>query len=164
MSSQIRQNYSTEVEAAFNRLVNMHLRASYTNLSLGFYFDRDNVALEGVGHFFRELAEEKREGAERLLKMQNQLRGRALFLDVQKPSQDEWGKTLDAMEAALLLEKNLNQGLLDLHALGSARTDPHLCGFLENHFLDEEVKLIKKMGDHLTNLRRLSGPQADLGE
>ncbi|XP_053756668.1 ferritin light chain-like [Panthera pardus] len=164
MSSQIRQNYSTEVEAAFNRLVNMHLRASYTNLSLGFYFDRDDVALEGVGHFFRELAEEKREGAERLLKMQNQLRGRALFLDVQKPSQDEWGKTLDAMEAALLLEKNLNQGLLDLHALGSARTDPHLCGFLENHFLDEEVKLIKKMGDHLTNLRRLSGPQADLGE
>lgn len=34
MSSQIRQNYSTEVEAAVNRLVNMHLRASYTYLSL----------------------------------------------------------------------------------------------------------------------------------
>lgn len=68
MSSQIRQNYSTEVEAAVNRLVNMQLRASYTYLSLGFYFDRDDVALEGVGHFFRELAKEKREGAERLLK------------------------------------------------------------------------------------------------
>ena len=64
MSSQIRQNYSTEVEAAVNRLVNMQLRASYTYLSLGFYFDRDDVALEGVGHFFRELAREKREGAE----------------------------------------------------------------------------------------------------
>ncbi|XP_032448851.1 ferritin light chain-like [Lynx canadensis] len=164
MSSQIRQNYTTEVEAAVNRLVNMHLWASYTYLSLGFYFDRDDVALEGVGHFFRELAEEKREGAECLLKMQNQSSGRALFLDVQKPSQDEWGKTLDAMEAALLLEKNFNQGLLDLHALGSARADPHLCDFLENHFLDEEVKLIKKMGDHLTNLRRLSDPQAELGE
>ena len=34
MSSQIRQNYSTEVEAAVNRLVNMQLRASYTYLSL----------------------------------------------------------------------------------------------------------------------------------
>ena len=52
MSSKIRQNYSTEVEAAINRLLNMHLQASYTYLSLGFYFDRDNVALEGVGHFF----------------------------------------------------------------------------------------------------------------
>uniref|UniRef100_A0ABK0KWL6 Ferritin n=1 Tax=Rattus norvegicus TaxID=10116 RepID=A0ABK0KWL6_RAT len=150
MTSQIRQNYSTEVEAAVNRLVNLHLRASYTYLSLGFFFDRDDVALEGVGHFFRELAEEKREGAERLLKLQNERGGRALFQDVQKPSQDEWGKTL---------EKNLNQALLDLHALGSARTDPHLCDFLESHFLDKEVKLIKKMGNHLTNLRRVAGPQ-----
>ncbi|KAL1771903.1 ferritin light chain [Sigmodon hispidus] len=71
MTSQVRQNYSSEVEAAVNRLVNLHLRASYTYLSLGFYFDRDDVALEGVGHFFRELADKKREGAERLLKMQN---------------------------------------------------------------------------------------------
>ena len=54
------------------------------------------------------------------------------------------------MEAALALEKDLNQALLDLHALASTHTDPHLCVFLENHFLDEEVKLIKKMGDHLS--------------
>uniref|UniRef100_A0A8C2VGW1 Ferritin/DPS domain-containing protein n=1 Tax=Chinchilla lanigera TaxID=34839 RepID=A0A8C2VGW1_CHILA len=131
MSSQVRQNYSTEVEAAVNRLVNLHLRASYTYLSLGHYFARDDVAL-----------------------MQNQRGGRALFQDVQKPSEDEWGKTLDAMEAALAVEKNLNQALLDLHALGSAK----------NHFLDEEVKVIKKIGDHLSNLRRLAGPQAGLGE
>ncbi|XP_052019070.1 ferritin light chain [Apodemus sylvaticus] len=160
MTSQIRQNYSTEVEAAVNRLVNLHLRASYTYLSLGFYFDRDDVALEGVGHFFRELAEEKREDAERLLKLQNDRGGRALFQDVQKPFQDEWGKTLEAMEAALAQEKSLNQALLDLHALGSARADPHLCDFLESHFLDKEVKLIKKMGNHLTNLRRVAGSQA----
>ncbi|KAM7320727.1 hypothetical protein ACRRTK_019980 [Alexandromys fortis] len=64
------------------------------------------------------------------------------------------------MEAALALEKNLNQAVLDLHSLGSARTDPHLCDFLENHFLGEEVKVIKKMGNHLTNLRRLAaGPR-----
>ncbi|XP_055275116.1 ferritin light chain-like, partial [Moschus berezovskii] len=96
------------------------------------------------------------------LKLQNQRDGRALFLDMQKPSQDEWGKTQDAMEAALLVEKNLNQALLDLHGLASARGEPHICDFLENHFLDEEVKLIK--GDHLTTLRRLAGPQAGLGE
>ncbi|KAJ8784510.1 hypothetical protein J1605_008162 [Eschrichtius robustus] len=44
------------------------------------------------------------------------------------------------------------------------REDPHLCDFLESHFLDQQVKLIKKMGDHLPNLRRLAGPQAGLGE
>ncbi|ERE82661.1 ferritin light chain 1-like protein [Cricetulus griseus] len=57
---------------------------------------------------------------------------------VQKPSQDEWCKTQEAVDAALALEKNLNQVLLDLHSLGSGRTDPHLCDFLESHFLDEE--------------------------
>ncbi|KAL1770923.1 ferritin light chain 1 [Sigmodon hispidus] len=158
MTSQVRQNYSSEVEAAVNCLVNLYLWASYTYLSLGFYFDRDDLALEGVGHFC-ELADKKREGADCLLKMQNKRGGCTLLQDVQKPSQDEWGKTLEAMEAALALEKNLNQALLDLHSLGSARTDPHLYDFLENHFLDEEVKLIKKMGNHLTNLRRVTGPQ-----
>ena len=78
MSSQIRQNYSTEVEATVNRLVNMQLRASYTYLSLVFYFDRDDVALEGVDHLFRELAKEKCEGTECLLKLQPAWRPRPL--------------------------------------------------------------------------------------
>ncbi|ELK29052.1 Ferritin light chain [Myotis davidii] len=64
-----------------------------------------DVALEG------ELVE-KREGAELLLKLQNQLRSGILSQDLLKPPQD-----------------------------------PQLCGFLENHFRGEEVKLIKKMGD-----------------
>ena len=64
------------------------------------------------------------------------------------------------MKAALALKKNLNEALLDLHDLDSACTDPLLCDFLKNYFLDEEVKLIKKMGNHLTKIRRLAGPQA----
>ena len=46
----------------------------------------------------------------------------------------QWGKTQEAMEATLLVE-NLNQALLDLHGLGSAHADPHICDFLEKHFL-----------------------------
>ncbi|KAB0403036.1 hypothetical protein E2I00_011933 [Balaenoptera physalus] len=85
MSSQIRQNFSPGVEAAVHRLANVPLRAFYTYLSLGFCFDRDNVALEGMGHFFHGLTQEKHEGAERLLKMQNQCGCHALFQDGQKP-------------------------------------------------------------------------------
>lgn len=65
------------------------------------------------------------------------------------------------MEA--VVEENLNQALLEPQALGAAGTDSHLCEFGENHFLDEEVTLIQKMGDHLTNLRGLASPQAGLG-
>ena len=38
MSSQIRQNHLTEVEAAVHHLVNKYLQASYTYLPLGFFF------------------------------------------------------------------------------------------------------------------------------
>jgi ferritin light chain len=73
MIYQILQNYSTKVEATVNRLVNLNLRASYTSLSLGFYFHCD----DSVGHFC-ELVEKKGEGAQRLLKMQKQVGGCAI--------------------------------------------------------------------------------------
>ncbi|CAO2608367.1 Ferritin light chain 1 [Lemmus lemmus] len=56
------------MEAAVNHLVNLHLRASYTYLSLGYYFDQDDVALKNVGHFC-ELAEERPKGTKHLLKL-----------------------------------------------------------------------------------------------
>lgn len=68
------------------------------------------------------------------------------------------------METSLVLENNPNQALLVLHALGSAPADPHLYDFLSNHVLEEQVKLIKKMDNPLTNLCKLAGPQPGLGE
>ncbi|XP_036282470.1 ferritin light chain-like [Pipistrellus kuhlii] len=106
----------------------------------------DDVALEGVGHFLWELVEKKREGAEHLLKLQNQRPGRILFQDVLRPPRMS-GQTQDAREAALALARSLNQALLELRAPGSTRADAQLCDFRENHFLGEEVKLIKKMGN-----------------
>ncbi|XP_036590903.1 ferritin light chain-like [Trichosurus vulpecula] len=164
-SSQIRQNFSSEAEAAINRLANLYLQASYSYLSLGFYFDQDDVALPRVSRFFRELAKEKHEGAELLMRLQNQRGGHVLLQAVQKPAQDEWGRSWDAMQAALNLEKDLNQALLKLHALGSSQGDPQLCDFLESHYLGEEVKLLKCLGNHLTTLRHVQvDPQSGLGE
>lgn len=51
---------------------------------------------------------------------------------------------------------------MDLHALGSAHTDPHLCDFLDSHFLNGKMKLIKTMGDHRSYLCWPAGPQARL--
>ncbi|XP_043540919.1 ferritin, middle subunit-like [Chiloscyllium plagiosum] len=82
----------------------------------------------------------------------------------QKPERDEWGNGLQAMQVALDLEKNVNQSLLDLHQLATAQTDPHLCDFLETHYLDEEVEIIKRLGDYITNLKRLGAPENGLGE
>ncbi|XP_067405909.1 ferritin heavy chain A-like [Emydura macquarii macquarii] len=87
-----------------------------------------------------------------------------LFGSVQKPEWDEWGNSLEALQYALQLEKTVNQALLDLHKLAIEQNDPHLCDFLESDYLKEQVKAIKQLGDHLTNLKCLGVPQSGMGE
>ncbi|KAM3922459.1 ferritin light chain, oocyte isoform-like [Leptodactylus fuscus] len=164
MSSQIRQNYHKDSEAGVNRTINLVLQASYVYQSVGFYFDRDDVALAKFSKFFLEQSEEKREQAEKLLKLQNKRGGRIVLQDIKKPEADEWGNGTGAMEYALKLEKNVNQALLDLHKIAMDHNDPHMCDFLEREYLEEEVKLIKKLGDHISNLKRVKAAEVGMGE
>uniref|UniRef100_A0A669BXK9 Ferritin n=2 Tax=Oreochromis TaxID=8139 RepID=A0A669BXK9_ORENI len=164
MESQVRQNYHRDCEAAINQMVNMELFASYTYTSMAFYFDRDDVALPGFSHFFKENSHEEREHADKLLSFQNKRGGRILLQDIKKPERNEWGSGLEAMQCALQLEKKVNQALLDLHKLASQHDDPHLCDFLESHYLDEQVKSIKKLGDHITNLTRMDAHNNKMAE
>ena len=62
------------------------------------------------------------------------------------------GKTQDAMEAAFSGRRTLTfPGPFGSSCPGFCPGRSHLCDFLESHLLDEQVKLIKKMGNHLTN-------------
>ncbi|KAK1797964.1 hypothetical protein P4O66_000725 [Electrophorus voltai] len=163
-TSQIRQNYHRDCEAAINKMINMELYASYTYSSMGFYFSRDDVALEGFAHFFKENSHEEREHAEKFMSFQNKRGGRIFLQDVKKPERDEWGTGLEAMQCALQLEKKVNQALLDLHKLGSEKADPHLCDFLESEYLNEQVEMIKKLGDHITNLSKMDAGNNRMAE
>ena len=80
---------------------------------------------------------------------------------LQKPDRDEWGSALDAMQAALALEKTVNQSLLDMHKIASSHVDPQMCDWIEQHYLTEQVESIKSIADHITQLKRC-GP--GLGE
>merc|ERR1712080_568415 len=51
----------------------------------------------------------------KLMEYQTKRGGRVVFQDIAKPSSTEWGSPAEAMEAALELEKTVNQSLLDLH-------------------------------------------------
>ena len=93
--------------------------------------------------------------------MQNNRGGRIVLQDVGKPAHDEWGSPVEAIEAALELEKTVNQSILDMHGVASARSDPQLCDFLETHFLTEQVEAIKELSDWVTKLK---GVGTGLGE
>lgn len=49
-----------------------------------------------------------------------------VLLTEQKPEKDEWGSGLEACQAALDLEKHVNQALLDLHNVADTHGDPQV--------------------------------------
>jgi ferritin heavy chain len=80
---------------------------------------------------------------------------------VQKPEKDEWGTGLEALEAALALEKKVTTAIYDLHEVAAAHNDAHAMDFLEGEFIEEQVQALKKLADLITRCRR-AGP--GLGE
>jgi len=158
--SQCRQNYHQDCEASINRQINIELQASYVYQSMAFYFDRDDVVLPGFSKYFQAASKEERGHAEKLMKYQNMRGGRILLQAVKKPERDEWGSAQEAMEAALRLERSVNQSLLEMHKVASQHEDAQLCHYLDD-YLDEQVKSIKEIADHVTQLKRV-GP--GLGE
>ncbi|XP_071074540.1 AN1-type zinc finger protein 3 isoform X3 [Dasypus novemcinctus] len=154
--SQVCQNYNQDSEASINRQINLELYASYVYLSMSYFFDRDDVAWKNFAKYFLHQSHEEREHAEKLMKLKNQRGGRTFLQDIKKPERDDWEKSgLNAMECALHLEKRVNQSLLELHKLATDKNDPHLCDFTETHYLNEQVKSIRELGDDVTSLRKM---------
>merc|ERR1712012_112636 len=152
--SQVRQNYHEDCEALINKQINMEFYASYVYLSMASYFNRDDQALHGFAKFFQKSSDEERDHGMKLMEYQAKRGGRVVFQDIAKPSSSEWGTPLQAMEAALELEKTVNQSLLDLHKASDGKGDAHLCDFVEAEFLGEQVEGIKQIGDMITKIKR----------
>ncbi|QQP53185.1 Ferritin, partial [Caligus rogercresseyi] len=149
MTSQIRQNYDSECEALINKQINMEFFASYTYLSMGAYFARDDVALEGFAKFFYDSSAEENTHARKLIDYQNLRGGRVVFQDISRPSVDSWDSAVEAMKAALQLEKDVNESLLGIHALPPRRTI--------HSYATSWMDGIKKIGTLLTRMKSV-GP------
>ncbi|XP_076035442.1 ferritin-like [Oratosquilla oratoria] len=162
MATQVRMNYHEDCEASINKQINMELYASYVYMSMGYYFDRDDVALPGLASLCKTMSKEERDHAEMFMEYQNKRGGRIVLQPVEAPSQQEWGSALDALQSALELEKQVSKSLLDMHLEAGSKNDSHLSKFLEDNYLEEQVDSIKKLADMITRLKR-AGP-TDLGE
>ena len=58
----------------------------------------------------------------------------------------------------------MKQSRLGLYKLATEKNDPHLCDFIETHYLHKQVKSIKELGDHVTSLHRLGVPDSGMAE
>jgi len=157
----IRQNYATDVEAALNKQINIELHASYVYLSMSYYCDRGDVGLPNTAKWLKKRSDEKREHAQIFMKYQNTRGGKIVFQNIQKPEVDEWGSVFESFQAALALEKFINNILLELHSLASQRNDPQMCSFLQKEFLTHQQEIIKKTSEIVFSLKRLD---SGLGE
>ncbi|XP_048201829.1 ferritin, mitochondrial [Perognathus longimembris pacificus] len=160
--SRVRQNFHPECEAAVNRQINLELHAGYVYLSMAYYFARDDVALRNFAGYFRRQSRAERAHAEGLMRLQTQRGGRLRLRAIPAPARDDWGGGLQALRRALRLERDVNRALLALHALAARHADPHLCDFLETHYLHEQVLSIKELADHVHNLRAMGAPRSGL--
>ena len=101
----------------------MLIYLAYSPPPQSYYFERDDVALKGFAKYFRKASKEELEHAEKLMKFQNDRGGRIVLQDIKRPAKDEWGTGLDAMQAAMELEKAVNKALLDLHKVADKHSD-----------------------------------------
>ncbi|XP_048473653.1 ferritin, lower subunit-like isoform X1 [Rhincodon typus] len=165
MQAQVRQNFHPDSEAAINKLISIKYYTSYVYLAMSFYFERDDVALESFAKYFHELSELLRKNAEELINYQKLRGGRVQLENIEKPERREWTNGLDAIQFALELQKTINKCLLELHHLASNKHDPQMCNFLESNFLNSSVEIMKKLGEHITSLKKLTvGQTSGMGE
>ena len=161
MASQVRQNFGQESETAINQQIHLEFCAFYTYTSMGYYFDREDVSLQGFREFLLKSADKEYENAKKLMSFQNERGGRIVFQGIEKPSKDEWGSGLEVMRVALALERQLLQSLLDMHKSAGSRGDAQMSDFIAANFIAQKTETVKQMGDRVTLLEKL---QTDHGE
>ena len=156
-----RQNFHENSEAVLNKQINMELTASYVYMSMATFFARESVALPGLQEFFAKASTEEREHAQKFIDYITKRGGKVQFSNIEAPK-TEWDSPLAALEAALALEKRVNQALLDIHSVADEHKDPHLGDFIEEEFLGEQVDGAFELAQMITKLKRAQSDELGL--
>ncbi|XP_034341773.1 ferritin heavy polypeptide-like 17E [Arvicanthis niloticus] len=162
--SRVRQNYDWHCEDAVNTHIQLQLYASYVYMSMAVYFDRDDVALGNFKRFFLRKSHDCQASAEMFMHLQNTRGGYTTLLDIERPERDSWHGGFQAMECALDMEMLLNQSLLNMHKMAKERGDAHLCHFLKQNCLNQQVEVLKEVSGYLTNLSHMGAVEHNLAE
>ena len=152
--SVIRQNYATDSEAGINKLINLLMHGSYTYLSMSYYYDRDDVHLPNIAKWMKSHSQCQYEQATTLMAYQNTRGGRLVFQAISKPDTDDWGSPLEGYQRALNIEKTSNKAFIDLHEIATQNKDYQMQDFLEDKFMNPQVKVLEKIGKLITNLKQ----------
>ncbi|BBN04577.1 ferritin heavy chain [Marchantia polymorpha subsp. ruderalis] len=154
-ASLARLNFTDSCESSINELINVLYSVSYLYHSLFAYFDRDNVALLGFSHYFKEESDQRRKRAEELMMYQNKRGGRVGLKPVLSAPAVEFEEVVKSMELANSLEKLLTEKFYDLQRAAEKAGDKHLNHLVKSTYLAEQIEIVKRVSEYVAQLRRI---------
>ena len=146
---------NSDLVEKINQQINKELNAYYQYLQLYTYYSKHNVALHNIANYFKKESEEELKHAQKLIDYLNDRLQNVTFNNINANSLTGENTTLEIFQHVLNLENDINASLLSLASHGS--NDQHFSHFIEE-FLDEQVKSIKELNDHVTTLKRFTTP------
>jgi ferritin heavy chain len=153
MLSRCRSNFSVEAESLLNKQVNMESSAEQFYLSM--YSACASEGLQGLSKYFLNASKEENGHARKFLDYLILRGGTPEFYPiVGAKSKEAIGSPLDMLNDALELEKSVHNSLLEIAGIASTSGDYHLEEFIENEFLREQIRDIKKIADMISQLDR----------
>jgi ferritin heavy chain len=66
----------------------------------------------------------------------------------------DWKSALQVLQAALQIEMDMHQVLINLHKIAQENNDPALEQLLEQDFLEHQVDVVRELAGMLTELER----------
>ncbi|XP_063098888.1 ferritin heavy polypeptide-like 17 [Cavia porcellus] len=153
MLPQGQPSYHPECEAAVINQIHLQLHCSYIYLSMALYCNSVSGALKNYSHFFLRRCHQWQEGAEKLMRMQQDRGGSVVLCNIVKPNISNWHACIQAVEYAFRVENTLKQSLVLLHSLATDKNDSDLSTFLLYHYIKPQVPVLNQLENCLTSLR-----------
>ncbi|XP_076105416.1 soma ferritin-like [Mytilus galloprovincialis] len=160
----VEQNFDSYNQRAIRKQITECFRDSYQYLAMSMYFDQAEVALPGFHKLFKEYSDREMSNAAKLMTYMNLREGSNKFIGIPEPKISyEWHDGETALISALRMEHKANTKFQTIIQLALEKHDPHLKQFIEDSFLDQKVKVIKELGDKVTQLGKYRSEGKGLG-
>jgi len=139
-----------------NEQIRIEMHASLNYMNMAAYFNSPNVALYGLGKFFKKAAIEEQDHATQIIDYINKRAGNVEPLKVNPSIKSTFKNMLESLEHALQLENNVNNQLHLVHHKAELECkDSHLMDFIEEVFFNEQIQAIHQLKSWISKLKRM---------
>lgn len=147
--------FSQKCIEALNEQIAMELNAFYEYRAIAYHFSQHSVALNNVAAKFHAMAKEELEHADVLSRYMQTRGGSVVFKLINVPVVDSAMTLLQAFERALVMEKAVHASLRKVHACAGNENEAQFASFIEDGFLEEQVKAEHELMQMITMIKRM---------